>query len=123
LEKNNVILAIEAFEDDALKDYADVFKLIQMVNSDKIKVVIDPVNMKEESAAESLDYVGSYLVAAHVKGVLIRDENLCREFLSQLKESHFSGPIIMDTWEEHLTIEDMVERKNFLKRIANEVSL
>ncbi len=123
LEKKDVVLAVEAFWPDTLRNYAHVLKLIQKVDSDKVKVVIDPANVEDESITDILNYIGPYLAVAHVKRAYTRDEDLCRKFLSQLKEHQFSGSIILDIRSEDPGLEEVARAKNFLEKIADEVGL
>jgi len=80
-EKENVIVGIEPVAEHTLNTPSLARRLLDEVNSDKLKIIFDPVNLvlpntinnQREIFKETFDLLGDDIVAVHVKDIIIED--------------------------------------------------
>ena len=130
-EKHRVILGVEPEAANVVKNALKARKLLDQLNSDRIKIILDPANLFDTAnsrqqirdlIAEAIDLLHADIQVVHAKDRTLNGHfkaagqgDVDFEFFAQqLREINFSGPLVMHGLDEH-EVKPTVE---FLKSIG-----
>ena len=132
-EKNNLILAFEPESENIVNSASRARKLLDELRDPRLRIVIDPANLispgcnQKEVLDEAFALLGDSIVIAHAKD-RDREFQACAAgkgildfeyYLQCLKQSGFTGPLIMHGLEE----KDVAFSREFLTKSCLEYRL
>ena len=117
-EEHRVILGVEPEAANVVNNALKVRKLLDELNSDRIKIILDPANLFETANSrqqirdlidEAIDLLHEEIVVAHAKDRTLNGQFKAAGqgdvdfefFVQQLREINFRGPLVMHGLDEH----------------------